>query len=218
MENEGLWVFRLSVGEGGNPKSVICPRVDVKSINEYRRDVLPLEEDEKDVEEIEVTYDEIFSFLKSELFEHGRLRQGWGFEFEGINLDLNQSGNIWIENYMKLRWRLWGEKISTQNACGRWNILERMKEMEIGDIVFIPRIRDESKFTVATVEQKYFFQPMENYFGHANVIRVKNIKEYSYEEHFPAKTFNPYRTAISQIKNKHKNYNSVSDFLKEYYL
>lgn len=215
MENNGLWVFRLSVGNGGNPKSAICPWVDVKSVNEYRRDVPPLVEEGEDTEEI---HNEIFSFLKSELFENGRLRQGWGYEFEGIDLDLNQSGNIWIENYMKLRWRLWGDKISTKNACGRWNILERMKEMEIGDIVFIPRIRDESKFTVATVDKKYSFQPMVKYFGHANVMGVKNIKEYGYEDHFPAKTFNPYRTAISQIKNNHINYNQINDFLSDLYL
>lgn len=234
MKSSRVWVFRLSVANSGNPKSRICPRVDVQRISEYRRKVRPLEEDEEKIEAIEefddeaievYDYDEIeefddeeFSFLKSELCEHGRLRQGWGYEFEDMNLDLDQPGNIWIENYMMLGWRMWGEKISTKNACGRWNILKRLTKMELEDIVFIPRIRDESKFTVATVDKKYFFQPMEECFTHANVIGVKNIKEYRYQEHFPAKTFAPYQTAISQIKNHHEIFDLVSGFVEESYL
>lgn len=236
MNNNRIWVFRLSVGKSGNPESTVCPRVDLKSVSEYREKIIPLEEDEveipleedlEEIEEIEVIEDgeeydnDIFNFkfLITELFENGRLRQGWGYEFEDMNLDLNQPGNIWIENFLKLKWRLDGEKIRTKNACGRWNILKRMKEMEIGDIVFIPRIPDESKFTVATVDKrKYFFQPMEEYFRYSHVIGVKNIKKYSYEEHFPAKTFAAYQTAISQIKNHHKIFDLVNGFVEESYL
>jgi|GEM_PF-4226125 len=236
--NNKIWVFRLSVSDSGNPKSIICPRVDSRRINEYKRNVRPFEEDEEKIEEIVddeieeiVDYDdieivdddeendnEIFSFLKRELFDHRRLRQGWGYEFENMKLDLNQPGNIWIENYIMLVWRLWGEEISTKNACGRWNILKRMKKMEPGDIVFIPRIREVSNFTIATVDKKYFFHPVKESFTHANVIGVKNIQEYSYEEDFPAKTFAPYQTAISQIKNHHEIFDLVSNFVKESYL
>lgn len=223
MKNNGIWVFRLSVTKSGNPKSKKgCPLVDVQSISEYRRNVLPLKlkEYDKEMEEIEeVSNDEIFSNLKSELFEHGRLRQGWGWEFDGMSLKLNQPEKIWIENYMKIIDIRENETIPKENACGRWNILKRMTEMKKGNIVFIPRIPDESQFTVATVDNReYFFLLMEECFDYGNVIGVKNIKKYSYGEHFPAKTFSPYQSAISQIKNHHKIFELVGDFVEEFYL
>ena len=221
MVNNGMWVFRLSVGNSKNPKSKSCPHVDVERISGYKQNVPPLYEDKEAAEESKVydCDDEVkFSLLKKELFEYGRLRQGWGYQFEDRQLDLNKSGKIWIDNYIYLGLRLWGEDISIEHACGRWNLLDRMTKMEIEDIVFIPRIRDKSKFTVATVCKKYFFQPMEDCFGHANVIGVKNIKEYSYKEHFPAKTFNPYQTPINQIKDHHQIFDLVSNFIENSYL
>lgn len=144
MKNNGMWVFRLSVEKSGSPKSTVCPLVDVQSTREYRRNVLPikLKEYYEENEEIEeVSNDEIFSILKSELFEHGRLRQGWGLKFGTISLDLNQPGKIWIESFMKIIDIGENEKEETipqENACGRWNILKRMTKMEKDDIVFIP--------------------------------------------------------------------------------
>lgn len=245
MKNKGIWVFRLSVGKGGNPKSATCPTdVDLLSLSEYKRNVLPLYEEpsegvevEEYEEEVYVEDDELeeiieidddeeyddddamkFSTLKEELFEYGRLRQGWGYEFEGMNLDLNQPQKNWIENYRKLNWRLRGEETNCENATGRWNILMRMTNMEIGDVIFVPRIPDKNKFTVATIEKKYFFQPMEEYFGHAHVLGVENVKEYSYENHFLPKEFNPYRNAVSQVGDHHKIYNTLEDFLEKHYL
>lgn len=216
MEN-GLWLFRLSIEEGGNPRSKICPLVDVQKINEYRGNISPLEAEEES--KLQNNDEEYISFLKKELFEHGRLRQGWGYKYEDMDLDLNQPGNIWIENYIMLGWRVGWGKIPRKNACGRWNILKLMKDMRIGDIVFIPRIRDEDKFTVATVDKrKYFFQPMKEYFGHAHVVGVKNIKEYSYDNHFAPKIFVPYQRAVCEIKKGHQNFKTLSNFINKYYI
>ncbi len=136
-----------------------------------------------------------------------------------MDLDLRKSGNIWIENYMNLLWRLDREKIPIEKACGRWHILERMTEMKNEDIVFIPRIPDESKFSVATVDEtEYDFKPLKGHFGYAHVIGVKNIEKYSYNKDFPPKTFNPYRNAISQIKEGHENFDMVNDFLDNNYI
>lgn len=211
-----MWVFRLSVRNSKYPKSKSCPRIDSEKIRRYERDVIPLSAEENKV--YNPDNDKIFLKLKNELFEHGRLRQGWGYQWNDLKLDLTQSGNIWIENYIKLGWKIWGNHIPVEDACGRWNTLKHMVKMDIEDIVFIPRICDESKFTVATVCIQYSFQPMKDYYDFANVIEVKNIKEYSYEEHFPPKTFNPYQTPINQIKDHHQIFNSMGQFLEESYL
>lgn len=218
MKNKGMWVFRLSVGEGGNPTGVVVDWciANRNKIREYRRKVTPLY---GDLDEGKYEEDENFlSTLKQELFEHGKLRQSWGYEYEGMKLDLNQPPEEWVENYLNLNWRLWGEKTDCENATGRWNILMRMTNMEIGDVVFIPRIPDESKFTVATIKNKYFFQPMKEYFGHAHVLGVKKVKEYNYENHFLPKEFNPYRNAVNQVGDHHKIYDTLEDFLEKYYL
>lgn len=219
MKNQ-LWVFRLSVTKSGDPVSDRCPAVDPQKISDLislklkEEDVgaedlegFEIEEvDEEDLESDEEEFDdEELLFLKTELFEHGRLRQGWGYEFKGIDTDLAKPRNVWIQNYIALNRIFWNEETPEENACGRLNILRRMNKMKEGDIVFIPRIPDSDKFTVATVnEDEYYFQPVEESFTHANIIGVKNIKAYIYEDHFPAKKFNPYRSAISQIKDHHK--------------
>lgn len=209
-----IWVFRY-LGKSGNPERDACPHVDLRSVNEYRRKVVPKKRDE----EIAEYEKDVFPILKNELFDHGRLRQWWGYESEKMDLDLKQKGNIWIENYMKLVWRLEGIKIPIGKACGRWHILNRMTEMKIEDIIFIPRIPVESKFTVATVDKKkYFFKQMKEYSGYGHGIAVKNIEKYSYNKDFPPKTFNPYRTAISEIKEHHENFDIINDFVENNYL
>lgn len=232
MKNK-MWVFRLSVTESGDPKRDICRNVNPQRI----LDALSLEKEALDDDENEVVddneleedeYDEEdeddqkkFLFLKTELFDHGRLRQGWGYEDKDRNLNLNlpvKPNNIWVENFIILNNMPMGEKSDEENslksACGRWNILRRMTKMEIGDIVFIPRIPEPDKFTVATVNEKYSYQPVEEDYSH--VIGVKNIKPYSYGEYFPPKKFNPYRTAISQIKEHHEAFD-LCDFLESTY-
>jgi len=151
MKKKGMWVFRLSVGKGGNPIGEVVDWciANRNKIREYRRKVTPLygELDEGGYEEDE----DFLSTLKQELFEHGRLRQGWGYEYEGMKLDLDQPRDEWVENYLNLNWRLWGEEPDCENVTGRWNILMRMTNMEIGDVVFIPRIPDESKLVVSLI-------------------------------------------------------------------
>lgn len=230
-----MWVFRLSVTESGDPKRNICRNVNPQRIRDalsLENEVVDLEENEYiDLDELEEDeydeedeyYQKRFLFLKAELFEHRRLRQGWGYEDKDRNLNLNlpvKPNNIWVENFIILNNMPMDKKSDAENsmksACGRWNILRRMKKMEIGDIIFIPRIPYPDKFTVATVNEKYSYQPVEEAYDYANVIGVKNIKKYSYGEYFPPKKFNPYRTAISQIKEHHEAFD-LCDFLESTY-
>lgn len=215
-----MWVFRLSATESGDPKSIICPYVNPQRIRKARDDD---ENEGVDYDESEEEEYDQKRILITELFKHGRLRQGWGNKNKDRNLNLNlpvKPNNIWVENFIILYNMPMDKKNDAENfmksACGRWNILRRMKKMEIGDIVFIPRIPDPDKFTVATVNKEYFYQPVEEDYTYANVIGVKNIKKYSYGEYFPPKKFNPYRTAISQIKKDHEAFD-LCDFLESTY-
>ncbi len=96
-------------------------------------------------------------FQLEELFEHGRLHQGWGIP----KLDLRQSDQEWIRNYILGAWQFWtGTAVTTEReAAGRKHILDRMKDMAVGDIVFVPNVTrrdfDRAYFAVAAVKAPY---------------------------------------------------------------
>lgn len=106
--------------------------------------------------------------LIDELFNEKRLRQGWGYEFDGINLNLKLSEEEWIENFIQLRYRLRNENVECEKANGRWDILKDMKYIKKGDIIFIPNIPDEDNFTISTAENGYNFETLDDFcnFGH----------------------------------------------------
>lgn len=220
MENR-MRVFRLSLGFSGEPDGV-CPlyinRQDIKQeIKSYKQKVSPIDLD---------SYPKLdMDTLKNELFKKGKLRQGWGMELNGINLDLRQDNpdnpdlpsEDWIKNFIKLSKLIWDEDVDCPIAMGRWNILKLMKDMKIGDIIFIPRIPDERNFTVATVKKKYYFEKLNGFIGHGHVIEVEKIKKFSYKNHFPAVIFNPYRRAVCEIKANHRNFLKLRNFINKYY-
>ncbi len=208
-----MWVFRLSLGYGGEPVNE-CPtfinRQDVKQdIEIYKKEVSSIDVDSYPDLDMEV--------LKHELFRRGKLRQGWGMELDKINLDLRQPIEDWIKNFIKLYWKIWDEEVDCPIAMGRWNILKLMKDMKIGDIVFIPKIPDDSKFTVATVKKEYYFQKIDGFIGHGHVVEVKKIKDFSYQNHFQPIIFNPYRKAVGEAKKHHQNYKKLDEFINKYY-
>lgn len=217
-----MWVFRLSLRPSGKPATV-CPaymnQQDIKKeIKRYRREVPPIDHN---------SYPELkMNTLINELFKYRRLRQGWGMKLDNMDLDLRKENpensdlpsEEWIKNFEKLHWRIWKTKVNCRIAMGRWNILKLMKDMRIGDIIFIPRIPDDGKFTVATVKKEYYFQKLGKFIGFGHVIEVKKIKEFNYKGHFPPKIFNPYRKAICEIGEDHQNFKTLSNFINKYYI
>ena len=212
MFKQRLWVFRLSLGGYlGKPTKECLTGVDEKNILEYWRKIHPIDYDCN----LKLNMDVLKNDLKK-----GKLRQGWGTEFEEMNLNLNQPIKEWIENYRKLEWRIWGNKVYCDMALGRYNILKKMKEMKFGDIIFVPKIPEENKFTIVTVKKgTYKFEPINGNCGrHGHLIEVEKIKEFNYTNHtFPKITFMPYRKAIDEIKEHHKNYAVIKDFLNRNY-
>lgn len=230
-----MWVFRLSLSSsGGNPQSDMClisTDIDyIKSkVKEYRNNTSLFNDQQAtdDFNEEEVENDDVtIELLMDEFFNKGKLRQGWGTSCNDINLDLNLELDDWIANYIILDSELWGYKSECSTACGRYNILNLMTEMERGDIIFIPRTPTYDSFTVVTVKDGYFYEPLDDFlldgtpFGrHGHVISVDEdtIKTFEYGDTFRPKVFNPYRKAVNEVKNHHQNYQFLAGFIDTHY-
>ena len=95
-----------------------------------------------------------------------------------------------------------------------------MLEMKVGDIIFIPKIPDESQFTVAKVKKEYYFQTPPSKCIRGHVIEVEKTKSFTYGTEqgdcrsLIAKTFMPYRRAINEIKPYHEVSQCVNSFLR----
>jgi hypothetical protein len=217
-----IWVSRLSASHGGAP-SRSCPislnRKQIKeNVYRFRKTVSPLNCEPSDCEI--VSENSIRDNLIVELFEKGKLRQGWGMTYENMNTDLRQDLNDWVANYLNLIWKLCGDKRDCSFACARYEILNQMRFMEKDDIIFIPRTPYYSMFTVSTVKEKYKFEPIDGYveFGHVIEVNKKNTLAFQYEDFMPAKIFNPYQKAVSEVKEHHQNYLTIKKFIDEVYL
>ena len=190
-----LWVFRLSLGESGNPKSRFeCAKID-EEVKRYKKEVSPLD----DYSKVDI------GTLKHEL-KNGRLRQGWGLKYNDMDLNLRRSQDEWIENYRKLGYKVWGSNVSCSMAMGRWKILSKLLEMKKRDIIFIPRIPNYSKFTVVTVKKEYNFKELKGFIGHGHLIEIEDeINEFDYgRSTLQPKIFLPYRKAVNRIRSEKK--------------
>jgi hypothetical protein len=215
-----MWVFRLSLDSAGEPHSDMC---FVNTDMDYIKDrVKELKEASKSPDDVE-TKDVTIELLTKDFIEKGKLRQGWGMSYNDTNVDLNLKLDDWIANFVYLYSKLWDEKIDCSTACGRYNILKLMTDMERGDIIFVPRIPDYNSFTVATVKKGYSFDPIMDtlddaektpYGRHGHIVNVdKNtIKSFKYSDTFKAKTFNPYQRAVNEVKEGHLNYEFLKGF------
>ncbi len=218
-EKRRFWVFRLSLGGYDGEPSRICdldinrPRLKQEIIR-YKENFYPIDRS---------VYPQLnMNILKNELFERGKLRQGWGSEFEGMNLDLNLPKEKWFENYMKLDWRIWDYESDCPIAQGRYDILKLMKDMKEGHIIFIPRIPDDNHFTVVRVNKEgYHFQKLNSYLGHGHVIEVDknkiNVFEYGKGD-IERIAFMHYRKALDEIRSHHLIYPKIIKFIQNHYL
>jgi len=114
-----LYVFRIAKGHDGGEPTNECPismkdaeleiKMKLKKINE---NIIPYE------------YNNYIDYLHQELWQCGKLRQGWGIE--GLDLRIFDKNNKeWIENYILGAKKYWGVNI-TKDYChvamGRYNI------------------------------------------------------------------------------------------------
>jgi hypothetical protein len=197
-----MWVHRLSRGVSGGQPTVPC---------NAPLDLAKIESAINASRQTRLTYPthQVRNFLMSELFAHGRLRQGWG----APGLDLTLPDPEWIENYLLAAWVYWDERPTPDEALGRKRILDAMTQMAVGDIVFLPNCganalmakhydkfenqaitddenlvrapEDDQHFTVVTIAEPYRFedrshQPATWKRDFGHVLGIRNAKAYAY--------------------------------------
>jgi hypothetical protein len=169
-----LWVHRLSVDESGSPEGPVKLAEVEDHLFEVAKAVMvgPREQFEDQPKQAR-------EFLRSELFDRGVLRQGWGAP--GMNLTRSTD---FLKNYVIAMWRYWQSiplKVRDElregssgnyaalfsvlqpyyrEAAGRLTILRRMVEMRHGDIAFLPNVPEHgTTFTVARIaDREYHFE------------------------------------------------------------
>jgi hypothetical protein len=210
-----IFVFRVSKGnESGKPNGK-CPL----DYTEIKRKIASIPQEE--IRQIEYSDEKIIPFISDELYSKNILRQGWGLD----NLNLNQDIKNWIENYMESAYRYWsGYDCSCDEAKGRHNILKRMLDMSLGDILILPKssskyLNDYDRFTVCQVAEKYYFDLPTDFMDFGHCIKVKNLQEFNYSDNtLLGKDFGaPYMWAITEVKNYHSRYEKISNFINLYY-
>jgi hypothetical protein len=95
------------------------------------------------------------SFIRDELFNRGLLRQGWGY-IESQNL--RTIAKLWLES-------AWGTTSEEQRkAWHQWRMLldespdpVRHDSMNFGDVVLVPNIPEDARFTLCAIVGRYQF-------------------------------------------------------------
>lgn len=212
-----MWISRLTLNSGGTAGT--CSIIDRKKMKEeileFKNTVDPIE---VDLNDDETQYETITIPSLVEELNNGRLRQGWGLKFENLDTDFREKNEEdWTKNYIKLRWRIFSEDMKCDEACGRYNILKKMLDMNRGDIIFIPKIPFDGYFTVATVTKGYEFKERKKWINFGHVINVEKVRSFKHNETLSKSVFYPYRRAVNKIESK-KYHSMLSDFLDDYYI
>lgn len=197
-----LWVFRTCKKHAykGDPSTTCQYNINMERV----RAVVDA------IEPIPIDFTGAPNWINNELLQ-GRLRQGWGT----IGLDLRLPTEEWVENFLIDCCIFWGEKLGESNcedAIGRKRILSDMLNMNIGDIVFVPKTPTNDYFIVGTVSKQYQFDNTEyngadfrNNFRH--VIELENLGQSS-NSVFPIKSIfgAPFMHAIEWINPNYQTY------------
>ncbi|MEI6091959.1 MAG: hypothetical protein WCR42_16015 [bacterium] len=211
--NQKVFVFRVSKGhEGGSPKGH-CP-LDYSNVKQRikkltRDEITPID------------YDGCEKFVQEQLWNQNILRQGWGLE----DLDLVLDTKVWIENYMFNGKRFWDANISCDLAKGRLNILRRMLDIRINDIIILPKtsesnIDDYHRFSVCQLDSEYYFDSNNEYSDFGHCLKVKNLKSFGYNKDtlLSGDFGSPYLWAITEVREYHSRYSRFIDFLEKNYI
>lgn len=207
-----MWVFRITKGYSGGEPIGYCPTGIDK--DKVRAEI-------NNSKRTRINFDGDVSWIHDELYRHGRLRQGWGVP----GLDLTLSDKEWVENFLIACCKYWGEAIGESkcsDAMGRKNILNHMLNMNIGDIVFVPKTPNDKKFIAATVSKKYHFDsatyPATDF--HTNfrhVIEVENLKIYPNSALQAGIFGSPFMHAIDPIASDYQVYEIFKRFVNNQY-
>ncbi len=206
-----MWVFRITKGYSFDDPIGPCP-IDVdldrvkKVIGSNKKTPIVFSGDVK--------------WVQNELYQ-GRLRQGWGVP----GLDLRLDDAEWTENYLIACCKYWGGKFGEtkcSEAMGRKRILDRMKMMNVGNIIFIPKTPTEQEFMAATVSKKYYFDEasypgndFRNNFRH--IIEVEKLKSYPNSVLDKGVFGSPFMHAIDPIEPHFKVYGIFNNFKNKYF-
>jgi len=218
-----IFVFRIAKGKPGGIVEASCPvgfnekkKEFQKIVSETEQGLIPYETNGyKD-------------YLKKELWENNKLRQGWGIP----GLDLNKGIDNWMENYLvglRKYWNVSFEEMQSYEPCkeaaGRFDMFEStIGSVENGDIIIIPthsekKYDDSNKFTVVTVDGDYDFDLNEKYNDFGHVVPIKNKKSINYNEVLKAVDFTGYyQRAVVELKSNYKIYDAVKSILDDRYL
>jgi hypothetical protein len=203
-----LFVSKLSIEDAGNP---VGKRIYVRPCEFHKKEDEVDDENEEYVE----NEDDLKRLNMEKLveeFRSGRLRQGWGHKNGIYCTDLqigvgskpkrDKNGRIqptekWVCDAMHLY------DMSQEQAIGRFRIISKLLDMGEGDIIFVPNIPSDRKFSVATVDEKgYEFSQIEGYYGFGHIIHVKDIKEYYYGDDTLPKKIWSFPPAVVRIRKK----------------
>ena len=212
MNQRKMFVFRIAKGQDSGHPIGKCP-LDYSEIKKIIKD-LPKEK----ITPIDYESNGHLEFIQNELWKKKILRQGWGIQ----NLDLRQPTKKWIENYMYSGKIYWNSDISCNEAKGRWNIINRMKDMKKGDILFIPKtsqtyLNDYNRFSICEVEKEYYFDYPSGYMDFGHCIEVANLRDFNYGKKTLERSdfSSPYLWAISEVKSYHGRYRKLAQFIQE---
>ena len=207
-----MWVFRKPNKGGGKPTGT-CP-VEINSTAIHTGFRGP-------IQRINYEDENVSDFFISELFDYGRLRQGWGVP----TLDLRLNDQAWIENYIIACYRYWGEETDCALAHARRRILIKMVLMEVDDYIFLPNVGeaepDGNSFCLCHVTDRYFFEDRsylgntwEKDFAHVIPVQIDQVFNYS-SNTLPKALFGaPYMHAIDEIEQHHQKYTTFQDFIR----
>jgi len=230
-----MFVFRIAKGRDGGLFSGECP-IDFKT--KFESTILN-DLHKINVGQIPYETNNYIDYLHRELWQCGKLRQGWGIE--GLNLldvlDNENAKSEWIKHYIIGLKKCWSTDpldptagysenyLPCHEASGRMTMLAQvMLRAKPHDIIFIPKHsfqnqHDENFFTVCEVIGKYYFDlnPLYQDFGH--VLSVRNLKTYPYDNEIRGIDFGGfYQRAVSTIEAHHQVYEKLLQFIKNRYL
>lgn len=231
-----MWVHRLSIGASGAPKGAIDYSGVQDDLLEVAR-AIRLEPPELDGD-----YSAAETYLRTELFDRRTLRQGWG----APGMDVRRERRFKNSYVIALRryWRSFPDDILDElrraegepyklfealqplyeEASGRLHIVQRMNEMSVGDIVFVPNVPEPSRtFTVVRVRTPYDFEERDTTaarfawevdFSHRR--GVDDVRSFRYaQDTLQAQAFGPpYRRAIELVRSREEQFR---EFVRRHY-
>ena len=160
-------------------------------------------------------------YIQDELWKNNILRQGWGIH----GLDLRHNTKKWIENYMLYGKIYWDVDIECKAAKGRWNILRRMVNISVDDIILLPKtsenhLDDYNEFTVCQLEKKYYFDCSSKILDFGHCLKIKNIESFEYKEDtlLQGDFSSPYLWAITEVQLYHNKYEKFKKFIEKEYI